>query len=253
MNSEQQLVQLLESCVEPSPKPAVYLSGGLDSSILLFHLRRKMPTEEIHTFTFTFPEGFGNVSEFEKAKKVADHFKAIHHEVLIEKLLDRFPHILKIFDKPQFNIWTYWLAEAAFKLDRQTCYVAEGLDEHFGGYAGRKGSYCELWSNHFQFCKPSYQTVHDHFGLDLEMPFSDPPLDFRKTLAFWDASGHKTFLRAAYKGLLPDFMVEQPKNAGKPSFLWIWENELKYKMPMTVDELRGKLQKFVALTWGSVH
>ena len=47
MNGEE-LLQKLRNAVKPKPKPAILLSGGLDSTILLHHLTEKSK-EPIHT------------------------------------------------------------------------------------------------------------------------------------------------------------------------------------------------------------
>ena len=48
---DEEIVELINKAVIPYPKPAVFISGGLDSTIVLHHLSQKNTEEQIHTFT----------------------------------------------------------------------------------------------------------------------------------------------------------------------------------------------------------
>ena len=58
------------------PSPALYLSGGVDSSIMLYELLQKVSCETLHVFTAQF---FVPEDESAHALKVAKYFGIDHH------------------------------------------------------------------------------------------------------------------------------------------------------------------------------
>jgi len=191
--------------VEAHTKPAVYISGGLDSTILLYHL-----TEKTKEQVFTYTAGFQGDNEFREARRVAEHYETRHREVLIDDIAI-YGELQRHLEKPQYNLWPYFLAEAAHQDGRKACYIGEGLDEHFGGYWNKNGDYLECWTNHYVYVMPAYATVHNLFGLHVEAPFTR--LNFKQTLPFWDQARKKTALREAYKDIVPTFVLDRKKNA----------------------------------------
>lgn len=245
------LVKLIDACIIPKPKPAVYISGGFDSTIILHHLSEKTD-EPIYTYTFGFAP---DDNEFEPAQKVAEHYGTVHREILLDNLLARYPEILQHFPFPRFNIWIWWLAEAAAKDTRQSAYTGEGGDEQFGGYWYRpQSTYVSLWKDHYEYIKPTYEIAHNHFNIELVMPFS--MLDFRKTLPFWDAKREKTHLRQAYKGILPEFVLNRRKKSGGADYIKFWKRELSAKFPLhpaddepTASTIRKLWQQYATYVW----
>ena len=243
------LVKMISRTIKPGSKPVVYLSGGIDSAIILHHLTQKTD-ELISTYTFGF---VGEDNEFDEAQRVADFYNTQHREILIENMLFRFSEILKHFDRPRFNLWVYWLAEAAKRDGCETSYVGEGADEHFGGYGTKPwvGDYTRCWADHYIYIMPSYRTVHRVFGLRLEAPFT--MLDFRETLPYWDPKGEKTLLREAYKDVLPDFVVQRPKNRGGPNWRLFWTRELSRfypsVQPRSDEEIRNFFNDWTVREW----
>jgi len=238
---------MISNAVIVGSTPAVYISGGLDSTIILHHLRQKTE-EKIYTYTFGFPDD----DEFDYARKVADYYETNHTEILIREFLPRFPEILKHFERPRWNIWIYWLAEQAQKDARKTCYTGEGCDEHFGGYYYKpKKSYLEKWVDHFVYVLPTYNTVHTLFGLTLEQPFTR--LDWTKSYLYFDHENMKTHLRKAYRNLLPKFVVERQKQRGGPDYWKLWKRELRTFfpgiIPNTEEEIRNLLNLYATKTW----
>jgi len=246
------IVKIIDEVITPFPKPAIYLSGGIDSTILLHHLSMKTD-EPIHSYTFAF---FKDENEFEEAETVAEYYGTIHHEVVIDNFTGRFPEILRHLSRPRFNVQTYWLAEQAQRDGRRTCYIGEGLDEHFGGYWYKPHlNYLESWVDHFQYIRPAHKEIHDIFGLNCEIPFTY--LDFRKTLPYWDPSREKLHLKKAYSGILPDFVVQRRKNPGRPHYRKLWDRELSKiyseMEPKSDEEIRRLLNKYATAIWLGVH
>jgi len=244
------LVALIRNAVEVYPKPCVNISGGLDSTIILHHLAEKTD-EPIYTYTVGFKS---EDNEFAVARHVADHYGTHHTEVYITHMLDRYPAILKHFAQPRFNLWPYWVAEQAKKDGRESCYIGEACDEHFGGYWYKpQQSYVEHWSNFFTYVHSTYQTIYDHFTIRLVAPFHPNNLNWQLTYPYYDHTQQKQPLREAYKDELPAFLLNRTKHNGRFSYWVIWEEQLKPYFPdahpETEDDIRLLLNQWVTRAW----
>ncbi len=113
----------------------VFLSGGIDSSLLLALLRERLG-KNIKTFTIGFEEDEFN--EAHHAQKVAQALGADHHELYLRpdrglEIIDRLP---QIWDEPfgdNSAIATYLVSEFAVK-HVKVALSADGGDELFCGY-----------------------------------------------------------------------------------------------------------------------
>jgi asparagine synthetase B (glutamine-hydrolysing) len=248
------LVDTIRACVKPSAKPCVNISGGIDSTIVLHHLSEKC-TEPIHTYTVGFA---GQDTEFADAQKVAEHYGTVHKEIMIRHLLDQYPEILAFFPRPQFNLWPYWAASEAKKDGCLNCYIGEGGDEHFGGYWYKpQVSYPEQWAHLFSFVDTAYQTIYDHFNINLHAPLHPRNLRFSVTYPYYDHDQEKRYLREAYRGVLPDFVLEKRKLNGRFDYWIIWQNGLKQyfpnQKPRTEEDIQGLLNIWVMKEWLKTH
>lgn len=119
----------------------IFLSGGLDSSIIAA-LMRKNSNHDIHSFTIKFSEAD---QKFEKlvndsfyAKKVAEQFGFIHHEFEIESsIMDLLPKMVYHLDEPitdPASINTYIMARHARSKGIIVMLNGMGGDEVFAGY-----------------------------------------------------------------------------------------------------------------------
>ncbi len=248
------LVETIRSCVVPTPKPCVNISGGIDSTIVLHHLAEKCK-EQIYTYTV----GFSNQdTEFEHAAQVASHYKTIHKEIIIENMLDTYPEILTFFKRPQYNLWPYWTARQASQDGRLNCYIGEGGDEHFGGYWYKpQMSYPEIWAHLFAYVDPAYRTIYKHFNINLHAPLHPSNLRFNVTYPYYDHDQEKKFVREAYRGILPDFVVERRKLNGRKDYWVIWEHELKQyfpsESPKTEEDIQDLWNLYVTTEWLKLH
>jgi len=228
----------------------VNISGGIDSTVILHHLTEK--TEEpIHTYTIGFPDC---ETEFEYAERVAEHYGSTHKNIQIVNMLEKFRKIVHKFPRPRFNLWPYWLAKEAYNDGCLTCYIGEGGDEHFGGYWYKpRRSYVENWTNFFVYVYPTYKRVYDMFGLRLVAPLHPDNLHWQSTLAYYDEEQNKQLLRKAYKGILPDFVVERKKLNGRFSYWVMWNQELRQYFPesnpQSEDDIRELLNRWVTREW----
>lgn len=145
-NISEELKRRISSSVRAqlvSDRPlGLYLSGGIDSSVLL-SVMSKFRGREIDTFSVGFDltdeeESAKFNSDFELARRTADHFGTKHHEVLVSArdVAENFEDIVYHLDEPISNP----TAVSMFLLSRFTKGKADvvlsgdGGDELFGGY-----------------------------------------------------------------------------------------------------------------------
>jgi asparagine synthase (glutamine-hydrolysing) len=131
--------ELLEQCVEShlmSDVPlGVFLSGGLDSSVIAA-LTAKRRTEPIQTFAVGYGEE--DYSELPFARQVAKHIESEHHEVRLgrQEFFDSLPKLIWHEDEP--IVWPSSVSlYSVAKLARERVTVVltgEGSDETLGGY-----------------------------------------------------------------------------------------------------------------------
>lgn len=242
------LVCLVRDCVEALPRPAVYIGGGIDSCVVLHHLHEKTK-EEIYSYTFGFE---GEDNEFKEAKQIADHYGTKHKELVFNNLFSQYPKILKHFNRPRWNIWVYWLAKKAHEDGRLSCYTGEGGDENFGGYWYKpKVNYIQNWMGLLHWGLPAYETVHKIFNLRLVSPLMN--LDWHETYPYYDYEQHKRYLRQAYTGILPDYVVNRKKRPARHNYRRLWEKEIKQYFPsadpQSDEEIRELLNILVTQMW----
>jgi len=112
----------------------LFLSGGIDSSILLATMNELVDTP-IETFSITFEDE--NCDESKYARMVANQFRANHHELAVEPdTINILPKLIRHMDEPLGDSCTlpmYYLSKFA----REHVTVAlsgDGGDELFAGY-----------------------------------------------------------------------------------------------------------------------
>ncbi|MBD3388491.1 MAG: asparagine synthase (glutamine-hydrolyzing) [Candidatus Altiarchaeales archaeon] len=114
----------------------VFLSGGLDSSIIVSLMSELVPPDRIKTFTIGFEDR--SFDESNHARRVAEHFGTDHHERLLkaDDMLGILEEVVGFLDEPFGDasvIPTYLLS----KYTREHVTVAlggDGGDELFCGY-----------------------------------------------------------------------------------------------------------------------
>ncbi len=114
----------------------VFLSGGLDSSMVLAAAAQRRPPGDIATFTIGFTEPSYDESAF--ARIVADHIGSQHHEraLDLDAARDMIPSVLSRLDEPTADasiLPTHMLS--AFAREQVTVALSgDGGDELFAGY-----------------------------------------------------------------------------------------------------------------------
>lgn len=118
----------------------VFLSGGIDSSLLLYYLSQ-IQRKKIHTFSVGFKENTFNEVNF--AREVAYQLKSNHHETYLEasELNSLLPRVLAKLDEPLADpslIPTYKISELA-REHVKVVLSGDGGDELFAGYPTYQG------------------------------------------------------------------------------------------------------------------
>lgn len=111
-----------------------FLSGGLDSSLLVAMLARRVGVKNLPTFTIGLP--YAEFDEAPHARAVARRYGTDHHErALSTSLLERLPDVLHHLDEPSdpLSLCSYHLAALA-SAHVKVAIGGDGGDELFGGY-----------------------------------------------------------------------------------------------------------------------
>lgn len=113
----------------------LFLSGGLDSSLLLLKMK-ELGQQNINTFSVRFKARSGIEDEFGLAQRLSQKMKSHHHEVFLDEKNIEAPmeEFLRTMDQPSIDGFnTFFVSQAAAK---HTKVVLSGLggDEVLGGY-----------------------------------------------------------------------------------------------------------------------
>jgi asparagine synthase (glutamine-hydrolysing) len=113
-----------------------FLSGGIDSTLVVCTIRELLPTTSLTTFCASFDDE--QLNEAPYAKHVAQHIGSDHHEVRFSSadLLDIFDDLIDHYDEP-FADASMFPTFAVCRSARQHCKVmlsGDGGDECFAGY-----------------------------------------------------------------------------------------------------------------------
>jgi asparagine synthase (glutamine-hydrolysing) len=114
---------------------AVFLSGGVDSSVMA-NLAQRAARSPIHTFTLAFEEAEFNEGPI--ARRIAAAIGTEHHEVILTegRFLENLEAALDSLDQPTFDgLNAYYMSHAIRAAGFTVALSGTGGDELFGGYA----------------------------------------------------------------------------------------------------------------------
>ena len=127
-------VASLEEAVALSPAQGILLSGGLDSTVLLALASAK------GSRTKTFSLGFqaDKASELPAAAQSAEHFGALHHEIVVtpQELVSHLEYLIACRDAPVPRASELAVCRLATEAGRhvKSVMTGDGCDEVLGGY-----------------------------------------------------------------------------------------------------------------------
>jgi asparagine synthase (glutamine-hydrolysing) len=113
---------------------AVFLSGGVDSSVMA-NLAQRAAQSPIHTFTLAFEEQ--ELNEGPIARRIAAAIGTQHHEVVLTEghFVDNLKAALDSLDQPTFDgLNAYYMSHAIRSAGFTVALSGTGGDELFGGY-----------------------------------------------------------------------------------------------------------------------
>ncbi len=139
-DAEEQLAELFEAAVERqtiSDAPiGVFMSGGLDSSLLAALVARRVGADRIHTYTARFTEE--SYDESVEAEVFARSLGTHHVSVPagIDELLLAVENVVNRIAEPMADpaVLPTWLLARRASKDVRVVLAGEGADELFGGY-----------------------------------------------------------------------------------------------------------------------
>ncbi|MGA2462957.1 MAG: asparagine synthase (glutamine-hydrolyzing) [Thermodesulfobacteriota bacterium] len=146
-DDQSKIIDTLEVCLKDSVRRrmisdvplGVFLSGGIDSSLISAMAAQFAADKQLNTFTVSF-EGLEDYDESLWARQVAGHIGSNHHEMnLAFDFLKTLPHLVRLFDEP-FAISSVL---ALYLISKEVCknvkvvLTGDGGDEVFGGYPWR--------------------------------------------------------------------------------------------------------------------
>jgi asparagine synthase (glutamine-hydrolysing) len=113
---------------------AVFLSGGVDSSVMV-NLAQRTAQSPIHTFTLAFEEH--ELNEGPIARRIAADIGSEHHEVVLTEghFVENLEAALDSLDQPTFDgLNAYYMSRAIRAAGFTVALSGTGGDELFGGY-----------------------------------------------------------------------------------------------------------------------
>jgi asparagine synthase (glutamine-hydrolysing) len=123
-----------------------YLSGGMDSSLVVAMLSKRVGVRNLSTFTIDLP--YGEYSEAPHARTVARDCGTVHHEEKLQlSLLESLPDLVWFLDEPSdpLSLCTMKLARSTQR-HVKVVLGGDGGDELFGGYDRYYGN---LYAEHY--------------------------------------------------------------------------------------------------------
>ena len=124
-----------EACAVAKDPPAVFLSGGIDSSAVLAHAAQLYPDHRLKTFSIHFGREFANENEYVGMMVESRGTDHTWLEIRPRRFLDRMREIIYRLDDPigdPITVPNYLMAEAA-SAEAQVVLNGEGGDPCFGG------------------------------------------------------------------------------------------------------------------------
>jgi asparagine synthetase B (glutamine-hydrolysing) len=131
-----ELKKSVEDLIQNERKIGLFLSGGIDSTLIAITLGNYFKNVDVHTFTASFQ---GNLEDVKLAKETSEKYGFYHHIVPININTDfnNWYDIIKAIGMPisdEASIALFRLAEKANKEGIKTILMGDGNDELWCGY-----------------------------------------------------------------------------------------------------------------------
>ncbi|UCD58488.1 MAG: asparagine synthase [Candidatus Hydrogenedentota bacterium] len=257
-------VQRRVSCC--NSKKGVFLSGGIDSSVIAALVCKYLPGVD------SFTVGMENSEDVPYARQVASHVGTNHHEYTydLNEVLDVLPKViyhLESFDAPLVrSSIANFIASREARKEVDTILIGEGGDENFGGYhhvkrfkepADQQREFLRLFLGLHNNGFMRTDRMNWAHSLAVRAPFFDSGVvKFALTIhpelkLYGEEQTEKWILRKAFEDCLPKEVVWRPKKqfargSGSDDLLTRYaENEISDK----VFEAEKRKYSGVDLRW----
>ena len=186
----------ISNCLDADVPVGVFLSGGVDSSLIAAITKQYNPN--IKAFSLGYKEEQFN--EMPYAEKVAKHLSIEHKKIIINEddAIKILPKLVKAFGQPFGDasaIPTYYISKFASK-DVKVCLSGDGGDELFGGYWRLQATvYADLYSKIIPYlirkhCIPSFSQFFGNFGKRLNamnfLSLTDPETSYNNSESWFN-------------------------------------------------------------------
>lgn len=145
---EERLINCLKLHMVSDVPVGAFLSGGLDSTLVVAMIMKHVASEPIQTFSAGLP--YGEYNEAPYARMVAERYGTLHHErMIIPSLVHTLPRLVWHLDEPSdpLSVCSYLIAEIA-REHVKVVIGGDGGDELFGGYDRYYGN---RYANYYAF------------------------------------------------------------------------------------------------------
>lgn len=233
----------------------VFLSGGVDSSLNVA-LMSELLDRPVETFSVGIKGDSSN--EFRYARRVAEHFGANHHEIIIDDndFITFLPQMAFAQDEPLADpvcVPLYYVSKLARQSRTPVIQVGEGSDEIFAGY--KMYHLFNRWNQKVYLrylMLPSsvrclfYQIAHKvappHLEDALHRAYDGTPLFLGNAIAFWDSEKARLLRKKISKKTASHFIKElsEPLEIDDPLLRIInieLRNRLSELLLMRVDKM----------------
>ena len=136
---EELLLQAVRRRLEADVPVGLYLSGGLDSSLIGALAHRLAPERSFHSFSITFPQA--EIDESGAQWLMAGHLGSRHHEIAFppEAILKHLRRVVVAAEAPlkeSYDTCSLALSAQVRESGHKVVLTGEGADELFAGYVG---------------------------------------------------------------------------------------------------------------------
>jgi asparagine synthase (glutamine-hydrolysing) len=164
----------------------LYLSGGLDSSLIAAMVRRLSPTAGRHTFSIAFPGQ--QMCEAKYQRLMAGLTESVHHELpcdtsLIQKTLPAAIYHSECPLKESYNTASLALSASARAHGIPVILTGEGSDELFAGYVGYRFDQYRRETQHYNLETLLEDELREHLWGDRALFYEKDYAAFRETKA----------------------------------------------------------------------
>ena len=129
-----------ENLSQKTSSMSIALSGGIDSTLVLYFLKKVVPDMKITAFSIRFSN---STDETIIASKIANFFEIEHKIIDLENYLLDLPKAIGITQLPFWDIHWFYVAQEAQKKSKFLA-SGDGGDELFGGYTFRYKKFLSL-------------------------------------------------------------------------------------------------------------